>query len=83
MSLKNSTELANSLSEERIRELLKPLQQEENSVDYLHQYKAIKEFSWRLHSLESSFAAIYTQISHLEQEMVKQKLKYNPNQATT
>lgn len=61
------------LSEDYIHGLLKPLQQEHHSADYRNQYKAVMEFNYRLHSLATLFADLYSKASTLEQEIAKQK----------
>jgi hypothetical protein len=73
MSTQKLSVLADSLSEQRIRELLLPLKQESTATDYLHQYKAVKEFSQRLRALETLFDDVYTVTAALEQEILKQK----------
>lgn len=56
-----------SLSEERMRELLKPLQTDK--MEYLHQYERLSEFSRRLRSLESLYAEVYSKIATLEKQL--------------
>jgi|EndMetStandDraft_7_1072992.scaffolds.fasta_scaffold1463268_1 septal ring factor EnvC (AmiA/AmiB activator) len=67
------TVLLHPIEPHQIEEILKPLHQENMSVDYRNQYKAILEFSKRLQSLESQFADLYSKISKLEQEIVTHK----------
>lgn len=50
-----------------IRDMLKPLQQQETaSIEYVCQYKAIEEFNRRLRFLELLYADIYNQIANLD-----------------
>ena len=63
---------ANGLSEERIRELLEPLQADA-PIEYIHQYKVIAEFNRRLKSLDVLYAEVSSKVALLEQELAKYK----------
>ncbi len=66
---------ADALSDDRIQDLLKPLQDVDASIEYLNQYKAMKAFNQRLHDLETLFGDVYSKLSSLEIEIAKQKEK--------
>ncbi len=61
----------NHLSDAWIRELLKPLQNEE--IEYQHQYKMLSEFQRRLQSVESLYSEVYSKMTLLEQQLRCQK----------
>jgi len=60
------------LTEERIREVLKPLE-EASRADYLHQYQKLSDFNHRLQNIETLYAEVYTQIAALEQQIINMK----------
>jgi DNA topoisomerase VI subunit B len=64
-----------------IREILKPLQQENSSSDYFYQFKSINAFDQEMRSLETIFKNLYTQIIEIEDEILNlnKNLNYHEN----
>jgi hypothetical protein len=50
-------------------EILKPLQNENNSFEYKSHYKAMEDFLKRLRQLEAIYAGIYEQMTSLEKKI--------------
>lgn len=73
MPAQESAPAPESLSEESIREILKPLQQENASIEYICQQKAINEFNQRLRFLETLYADVFAKVAALENEIAAHK----------
>lgn len=54
---------------ERLLEVLKPLQQENAPAEYLYQMKALVEWDRRLRALESLYTDILSRVEKLKNEM--------------
>lgn len=54
---------------ERLLEVLKPLQQENAPAEYLYQMKALVEWDRRLRTLESLYSDINTRVENLKKEI--------------
>jgi hypothetical protein len=67
------------LYEACISEILSPLKQQNTSITYLSQYKAMLEFHRRLHILKMQYGEIYSKVMALDNHLAQQKiLKLNP-----
>jgi hypothetical protein len=58
-----------SFSDESICVILKPIQQEKMTVEYVCQYQAIADFKQRLALLETHFGEIYSKLTALEKKI--------------
>jgi hypothetical protein len=60
-----------SFADETICAILKPIQQEKMTVEYVCQYQAIADFKQRLFMLESHFGEIYSKLTALEKKVAQ------------
>jgi hypothetical protein len=56
-----------------LRELLQPIHNDNNSVEYKNHYQAVVNFVQRLRSLETNYAEVYEKILSLEKKMSASK----------
>lgn len=70
MNVIKSKEIEKTISQKRLYEILKPLQQENNaSLEYMHQLKSALEVDRRFRQIENLYAATLSQINALENRL--------------